>query len=1430
MIKLDANNHVQDYTLILARRNHSHLGQLKNVTEVVSKINMSEANEISFTVYKYADDGINRIEPLWDEITDFKYVFVKELQEYYEIAVELNDEDTIYKTITGRSACECELSQSYIYGLEINTENDIAREEYTNPTIFYNPQYPDCSLLHRALSKLPNYSIDHVDSSLINIQRTFSADGEDVYSFLTDTVANEIGCLFTFDSVNRSISAYDLKTTCIDCGYRGEYSDVCPECGSTDLQYYGEDTTVYIDKENLAENVNFKTDTDSVKNCFKLEAGDDNMTAAVVNCNPNGSSYIYYFSEDQKHDMSPELVAKLEAYDALNDSYKEEYTQVMNTMYDAIDKIVYYTSGMMPTIEHAETDAATEAAKLTEENMSPIGLPTVQSSTSVATVNTAVRNYAKVFVKTGFFKVEINEGDFSFEGTDAEGESYGYWYGNLKVTNYSDEEDVAISPTIRIRVDNDYRNYLDQKIDKVLANADDEDGSIFDVLSIDDLEQFKTALTYYCLNRLISFNDAIQGVIDVMIEETQGSEDSDIYTEFYTPYRDKLDACQAEMDKRNETIEQYNTTLNTATQRQKEIQKALDFEAFLGEELYNEFLCYKREDKYSNENYISEGFENNEVFQKARDFLEVAKNELIKSGEHQHSISSTLFNLLAMKEFIPLRDKFEVGNFIRVRVDGKIYRLRLISYQITFDDIQNIDVEFSDVTKIKNGTSDLNSVLNKTTSMASSYDAVVNQVKNSKEQTDIFRNFVQHGLDTTLMKIVNNTDNQNITIGETGLLARRMDEFTERYDECQLKLLSNGLYTTSDNWRTINTAIGKAYFVDPKTQKVEVMYGIQASQIVGQIILGNSLGITSQDGSSEMSFDNFGLKLNAIDDGTGNYKRILDIQKDGVSQLYVDNHGNIILATDQMIQTSEAIDRLNALYADIENLYVSNATIEQLLAKYATIENLQAIEAQIKDLDVETIQGEIAKFNELFANYADIIKLVANEAEIEELKAGNVTIAGKLKANEAEIETLKATSITAGDLEAFKATIDQLFALYASIEYLEANYIKANEIEATYAKIGSLDATNAVIENLKVTIASIETLVADKASIEDLNAVTATIETLNAKLANIDTILADVITTDELNAEIAKINTLITNQINAVNASIANLDAKFATIGQLEAEIATVKTLIADKASIGDLEAANADIGELNALVANIETILSGSIGTGILQTVHLTAQNVVIDDAVIKSAMIDSLDVSKLNAGTISTDKFQVQSDDGGFKVIGNTTQWTDASGKVRMQAGRDNTGAFNFAVFGNDGTTAIFNENGVQKGGIASDVIVDDMVADNANIQGSKLDIDSVVTEINDNGTQTISSSKIWIDSENQSLGASFSEITEEISQKVSQEEVDEAVDNIQIGTVNLIKNAKTMVYFQYGIKDSMEYYYQLTDGNGDHLLDNNNNILVG
>lgn len=233
-------------------------------------------------------------------------------------------------------------------------------------------------------------------------------------------------------------------------------------------------------------------------------------------------------------------------------------------------------------------------------------------------------------------------------------------------------------------------------------------------------------------------------------------------------------------------------------------------------------------------------------------------------------------------------------------------------------------------------------------------------------------------------------------------------------------------------------------------------------------------------------------------------------------------------------------------------------------------------------------------------------------------------------------------------------------------------------------------------------------------------------------------------------------------------------------LNRVVTEVAIVNKAFIDYANINDaniknLQAETAKIHNLEVETANINNILAGNIGSGSVQTIHLTGKNVVIDNAVIKSAMIDSLDLSKLNAGTISTNKFSISSTDGGLNIVGPTIQWKDKNNKIRMQAGKDAQGNFTFLLVGEDGTTALLDQTGIKKGAIANDLIVSDMISENA-IGEKQINYSSLITGLNkDDNTSLIKASKVAIDLTGQSLDVAFSSLKSNL-------------DNMEIGGVNL------------------------------------------
>ena len=241
---------------------------------------------------------------------------------------------------------------------------------------------------------------------------------------------------------------------------------------------------------------------------------------------------------------------------------------------------------------------------------------------------------------------------------------------------------------------------------------------------------------------------------------------------------------------------------------------------------------------------------------------------------------------------------------------------------------------------------------------------------------------------------------------------------------------------------------------------------------------------------------------------------------------------------------------------------------------------------------------------------------------------------------------------------------------------------------------------------------------------------------------------------------------------------------------KIKADLVETKELVADKATIGDLTATNANITNLKALVAEIQTLVGGNLTMDNIQSLVLTADKVTIADALIKNAMIDSISANKINTGTINTNNVSIQSADGSMVINGTTQQFKDKNGVVRIQIGKDMQGNFTFALFSQDGQGILIDETGIKAGAVPDQIITNDMVADNANISGGKLDISSVISSINNN-ENTLKSSKIKFDDTNQTLDIAFNQLktkVETIENVTIDGDLSSVIEQVNTNTTNI------------------------------------------
>lgn len=258
----------------------------------------------------------------------------------------------------------------------------------------------------------------------------------------------------------------------------------------------------------------------------------------------------------------------------------------------------------------------------------------------------------------------------------------------------------------------------------------------------------------------------------------------------------------------------------------------------------------------------------------------------------------------------------------------------------------------------------------------------------------------------------------------------------------------------------------------------------------------------------------------------------------------------------------------------------------------------------------------------------------------------------------------------------------------------------------------------------------------------------------SAKFHQIDTKILNV--TDTLNAANARIGTLETTALTAATA-----DIKYAKIGDLTAATARIGTLEANA-----LTAGSAEILSLKANVADINTLMFGTASGGSLTTEFSNTVVGLIGDAQIKSAQIKDISADKILSGRLYTNLVEIVSKSGNLDISDNTIQIRDNNKTARVQIGKDAAGDYNIYIWDKSGKLMFDPLYGVQADGIKKAIIRNDMISDTANISGKKIDIASLITSINADGSSTLNASKIYVDTDKQTLDVSFKNLTTSVS----------------------------------------------------------------
>lgn len=274
-------------------------------------------------------------------------------------------------------------------------------------------------------------------------------------------------------------------------------------------------------------------------------------------------------------------------------------------------------------------------------------------------------------------------------------------------------------------------------------------------------------------------------------------------------------------------------------------------------------------------------------------------------------------------------------------------------------------------------------------------------------------------------------------------------------------------------------------------------------------------------------------------------------------------------------------------------------------------------------------------------------------------------------------------------------------------------------------------------------------------------------------------IFANQITADHIDADQIK-----TKHIDADAIKSRHIDADQIKSDHIDANQITSKHL-----SSGSINADHIDANQITAKHLSAGSILAGS---------------TVIGEGAIGSAQISELSADQISSGTMDTSNINIQGEDGMLKLRGNRLQVFTGTGNEKFErvslGDVNNDGSYyGLLVRGSDGNTVLFDEKGITEKGITDGLITNEHISGDTQIDGAKLDISSVIREINDD-TEKITGHAISV--EGSTLSSKLTQIVNKqnddrkvIENHTTQIKANENAINLKVDNQTYTEDKKTM-----------------------------------
>ena len=724
---------------------------------------LKDFNHLTFNVDRYIDIDGEYVESAgYEKLKDHMTIYLEGLDYFQLQEPSLQNDNGRYeykaceaysdeKTFEDKDMKGLSFNKGTTDSMEMLATNNVDDMGYAKEYItFCNDRNHELSLMHLVLDRVPGWSVGYIDPAIKNEKYSFEADNTNAYAFLNTTVANVVKCVFYFDTINRTVSAYAKENI-------------------------GKDTNIFIGWRNALNMLKMTPQADTMYNALTIQ-GDEELDITRVNY---GRSYIYnldyYLTTNYFHQETIDKVKIWQKWQIDNHAKYIENGKKSAEYQAKIDEIYYRVPNDGIQIAQYKTmdqETLEKTLKMYEQMLTTIQ---VSVDTGDDHEKDSNGNYTK------WDKPDDIQNRVYKPWTTSSGEvDHEKYLALLKESNkgyytYQELRDYII-PNIKVAIQNLHLSD-DKKID-----YNDEFESNWDLYGIKELEGKRDEYKKQIMDILAAYQKEWNQLTDEEISKA-GVKDEKTYNVFhknFIKYKNwlgdentegsllhKLKELNAQVDELETQKKPYDdvmTDMNTHSELN-------DPQFGLTDKEYTAVMNIVRMGDYTNNNIFTTSLDDAITsYEHCEELYQDGLKRISETSQPQYQIETSLDNILSLNEYADVNsdnkqgwhNQFTVGNFIRVGLrDDYAVKLRLLT--IAYNPCtksSEISVTYTNMITSLTGRDDFSYLFDDTT--ASQKNSISVGTGDSKDSVEYMTNMLQRMTNSSLFGNAVSNSVQNV--------------------------------------------------------------------------------------------------------------------------------------------------------------------------------------------------------------------------------------------------------------------------------------------------------------------------------------------------------------------------------------------------------------------------------------------------------------------------------------------------------------------------------------------------------------------------------------------------------------------------------------------------------------------------------------------